>query len=399
MKQKKIVLMIGVLVLVIGTMAMFAGCKQSHNNETTPVVLEKQAVIILESQTQVTVTAETVNNEDMIVEGCEETYIESGEYYTKLNPIGTKIVIKGDITSLKFDENSQITSLDVRGLTSLEKLECPGNKLESLDVQGLTQLEELNCRDNQLGSLNVQGLKNLKILTCDGNKLTSLNVQGLTKLEELWCDSNGKDDNHGIESLDLSGLTSLRELSCGWNKMKTLIVHDLPQLSTIQSQNNLLTSLDLSNLPLLRMLLINVNQIETIDLTGAPNVDDFDCGNNRIKSLDISVLKKLTTASFYKNEIESIKLEGLPKLTRVKCYANKLGKDEIETMFSKLPNWTGVTFSAYQKPAIFLYTIENGVTDNNYEFTESTAYDGIKGHNWKILKAKADNNDSDVEEL
>lgn len=44
MKQKKIVLMIGVLVLVIGTMAMFAGCKHSNKVEQPAEVVHVTSV-------------------------------------------------------------------------------------------------------------------------------------------------------------------------------------------------------------------------------------------------------------------------------------------------------------------------------------------------------------------
>jgi len=47
------------------------------------------------------------------------------------------------------------------------------------------------CRDStQLTALNVQGLTALKWLYCYNNQLTALNVQGLTALERLDCYGN-----------------------------------------------------------------------------------------------------------------------------------------------------------------------------------------------------------------
>jgi len=97
--------------------------------------------------------------------------------------------------------------------TSLETLDCHGNRLRELDLSSFNNLTRLSCAGNYLTTLDVSGLSNLTILKCLDNQLTSLNVSGLSKLIELNCSVNK------LTSLDLSGLNNLSRLICSSNNM------------------------------------------------------------------------------------------------------------------------------------------------------------------------------------
>ena len=154
-----------------------------------PNPVEGGAVLILSpDKLTIEVRAVTADNSAITVEGCNETTLASGTRTTLLAK-GTKVILKGNITELSCSDN-QLTSLNVQGLTALQKLSCGGNKLTELNVQGLTTLQELWCSFNQLPELNVQGLTALQKLECWKNQLTELNVQGCAALQKLGCYSN-----------------------------------------------------------------------------------------------------------------------------------------------------------------------------------------------------------------
>ena len=191
--------------------------------ELSPV--EGGAVLILSpDKLTIEVRAVTEDGSDIAVEGCEETTLKSNAW-TELHAKGTKVILKGNITGLSCSDN-KLTSLNVQGLTALQKLSCGGNKLTALDVQGLTALQELWCSGNQLPELNVQGLTALQKLECRDNQLTELNVQGLTALQKLDCWKNQ------LTELNVQSCTALKDLYCYSNQLNaqamTEILNALP---------------------------------------------------------------------------------------------------------------------------------------------------------------------------
>ena len=186
--------------------------------ELSPV--EGGAVLILSpDKLTIKVRAVTEDGSAITVEGCKETTLEKGKY-TELHAKGTKVILKGNITGLSCSDN-KLTSLNVQGLTALQKLSCGGNKLTELNVQGLTALQELWCSGNQLPELNVQGLTALQKLECRKNQLTELNVQGLTALQKLECWKNQ------LTELNVQGCTALQKLGCYSNQLNAKAMTEL----------------------------------------------------------------------------------------------------------------------------------------------------------------------------
>ena len=215
------------------------------------------------------VTAITEDGSDIQVEGCNEATLKSGEY-TKLQPKGTTVILRGKITELdcigENDSKGPITSLNVQGCASLEELFCSFNQLTSLNVQGLTALRKLSCKgseDNKglLTTLNAQGCTALKEIECYYNQLTAVNVQGCTSLEKLDC------YNNQLTSLDVQGLTSLEKLYCYNNQLAAINVQGCTSLQKFYCTNNQLTSLDVSGLTALQSLLCNNNQLNAKAMT------------------------------------------------------------------------------------------------------------------------------------
>ena len=124
--------------------------------------------------------------------------------------------------------NTNLTTLDVSGLTSLRRLECVDNEeLTSLNASGCTSLDDLYCLSNgKLSSLNISGCSNLKSVFARGNQLTELNVAGFYELWNLVCKENK------LTSLTLDN-PKLRILECGNNNFDTLNLGNAPLLRAI----------------------------------------------------------------------------------------------------------------------------------------------------------------------
>ena len=181
---------LGAVALMVATM-FFVACNQTGGGGGTqgaPFVEGGASLILSPDKLNIEVKAKTADGSDIQVEGCKETTLKS-DTETTLTAIGTKVILKGNITELSCRGN-KLTALNVQGLTALQVLECIANKLTELNTQGCASLQKLECYRNQLPNLNLQGLTALEVLSCHHNKLTELNVQGLTALLVLNCDVN-----------------------------------------------------------------------------------------------------------------------------------------------------------------------------------------------------------------
>ena len=105
--------------------------------------------------------------------------------------------------------NSQITTLDLSGMTKLEKLDVSScRKLQSLKLAGCTALTALDASSCALTALDLTGCTALKTVACSYNKLTALDVSAAEKLTTLECSANH------LTALDLSGHKTLKVLTC-----------------------------------------------------------------------------------------------------------------------------------------------------------------------------------------
>ena len=179
------------------------------------------------------------------------------------------------LTTLYCDQNN-LEKLDVSNLKKLVTLKCSSNtNLTELNVTGLTALKTLECSNCELTTLSLQGLESLRTLTCNGNKLTSLNLSGLN-VSSITC------YNNQLESLDLSGHTNLRSLSASNNKMTSLKLEGVTMLTTLNcTDNNLSDPLDVSKLADLTQLYCDNNELTTLSIVNNTKLTNLKCGNQK----------------------------------------------------------------------------------------------------------------------
>ena len=81
---------------------------------------------------------------------------------------------------------NHLQKLNLRGCTELKALRVTGNQLRKLDTSTCWKLSYLGCSENQLESLDLRNPM-LADIECENNPLTSLNLRYLPRLEKLQC--------------------------------------------------------------------------------------------------------------------------------------------------------------------------------------------------------------------
>lgn len=140
-------------------------------------------------------------------------FFEAGVVDVTYSLTSQTVVIKGDITGLRCENNS-MASMDVSRCPGLTLLQCNNNQLTTLNVSNNPELIYFFCSYNQLAQLDVSKNTKLEVLSCSNNKITSLDVSKNTELGVLYC------NNNKLSSLDVSKHTGLYNLDCRFNKIK-----------------------------------------------------------------------------------------------------------------------------------------------------------------------------------
>ena len=227
-----------------------------------------------------------------------------------------------EIASVKSIDISwdDITTLEgINWFTSLESLDCHGNKLTSLDASFLPNLTWLDCSGNdQFASLNVSKCPNLKHLDCSINQLSGLDVSACHVLEYLDCDRNN------LTNLGISGCANLTHLSCVYNQLSSLDVSGCANLTYLSCVYNQLSSLDVSGCINLKHLNCEFNELSNLNVSGCPNLCSLYCYSNALTTLNIEgcpLIAKYITPAYYHSATEGI--HGFP------CVSYGYGEYEV----------------------------------------------------------------------
>ena len=146
-----------------------------------------------------------------------------------------------------------LTSLNIKGCSSLQKLFCCNNQLTNLDVSNSPSLLYLYCWNNLLVSLDVSNSPSLCNLNCDDNQLTFLDVSNCSSLGQLYC------ANNKLTNLDVSTCSSLKSLNCENNQLNSLIISN--KVYNIYCSNNCLQLSNLYNFRYIRNKLFETQRL------------------------------------------------------------------------------------------------------------------------------------------
>jgi len=253
------------------------------------------------------ITDADINNaRSLSIENLNIASLDGIEYFTNLQYlyVGGNKLTSLDLTSnrkliIVFCEYNELTSLDVSGLTLLEKLR-PHNNTNLSSITGLydlVSLQLLNVAYCGFSQINVSLLNKLEYfdisyntsltrLNCHSwnyfdNKLISINVEGCTNLQDL--DFNGSPDLTTIEGL--STLTSLTSIDIGGTAITSLDATPLTNLQVLECENSQLTELDITGLSALTTLRCENTSITELDLKTCPALQEVDCSNTKLTQI------------------------------------------------------------------------------------------------------------------
>ena len=270
--------------------------------------------------------------------------------------------------------NNKITTLDVRGKSSLTRLDCYNNprlttincqncSLTTFDCHGCTALKTLHCWNNQFSTFNVTGNTALTELDC-GPCRTLSSITGLascTAMEVLICYSNAMTelsdaisnmnnlvrlncDETQIRNLTVQNKSKLTQLSCNvcpqllWidinynENLTSLYCLNCPTLQLIGCSHNNLPSLDVSGNTALTALncYYNPNLSNITSLSSCTNLIQLQVNNCNFSTLDVSNFTKLQELRCHDNKLTSLNVSGKTKLTILFCDNNQLNSLNVQ---------------------------------------------------------------------
>jgi len=91
---------------------------------------------------------------------------------------------------ISFSLNTNATSVTFGNLPDVEYIQLGYTNITSVDITGLSKLNEFKDLNGKLTSLDTSGNPDLKILALNTNQLTTLDVSSNSKLEELYISNN-----------------------------------------------------------------------------------------------------------------------------------------------------------------------------------------------------------------
>lgn len=209
-----------------------------------------------------------------------------------------------------------ITSLNLKGLRALQRLDCNSNAIVQLDVSTCTALQELSCHGNPLQILDLRGARELRELDCCSTPLLSLQVSNCAQLSSLSC------GGCEFEGLDLSGCSSLKQLYCVENQLSSLDMQPCPDLAVLDMRNSKsLHSLCLKGFRHLHTLHMCGTQdsIALLDLSGCTALEGFECySSSSLEVLRVTGCSRLVTLSCLKcPRLRELECQGCDSLQHV----------------------------------------------------------------------------------
>ena len=200
-------------------------------------------------------------------------------------------------------DNLKYESLDLGRFSNLIELSCTQNGLTSLNVAGLTKLNKIIFTTNNLKKVSFAGCSNLEIVAGTYNlELSEVDLTGCTKIKDFMFMYTA------LESFDAASFAStIEEINLGWTKVHSVNISNCTKLTYLALDNCGMTEeIDFSSCPKLNVLRVDGNEIPNIDLTMCPDIAEIQCsGNNSLKSFKLA--DRLTT-------LHQLNIDNVPAL-------------------------------------------------------------------------------------
>ncbi|MDH6357974.1 BACON domain-containing carbohydrate-binding protein [Parabacteroides sp. PF5-9] len=165
---------------------------------------------------------------------------------------------------------TNLSSLDLSGLTKLEQLRVGNTKISELNISHLKQLQVLYCDNTSISELDVKELTNLEVIDVSDTQVSVLEIGNLAKLQTLMC------ANTNIAELEIAQAVDLTLLTCSNTPISKLAVDHLSYLQYLECGNTLISELNVSKLTRLKRLFCNNTAVQTLDISNCRDLEHFD---------------------------------------------------------------------------------------------------------------------------
>lgn len=192
--------------------------------------------------------------------------------------------------------NSQLTDLNLIGLTSLNRLTGNDCAITNLSITNSPLLTEINLSNNNLNSIPIN-YPLLKKLNLSSNNLTD--TSGFTNLNNL--EEFNIQDNQITNLVLPASLPALRFFYCGSNGFSSVSLSGYPNLRGLAVNNNNITTIDFSNNVLLQQLLLGGNPIASCDFSPLVNLVSFAGHSTLMSEMDFSHSPLLSSIMYSDN--------------------------------------------------------------------------------------------------
>ena len=182
------------------------------------------------------------------------------------------------------NKDNKLSAAECAAVQCIDLFEMQITKVADMTgIEHFTNLRELLACNNQITTLDLSGMTKLEKLDVSGcGKLLSLKLAGCTALTSLDASSCA------LTALDLTGCTALKTVACSYNDLTALDVSAAEKLTTLECSANHLTALDLSGHKALKVLTCSLNDLAALELTGCTALESLDCSDNALAALDLS---------------------------------------------------------------------------------------------------------------
>ena len=245
-----------------------------------------------------------------------------------------------NLVSLSVSSNKSLTSINLRGCTSLEKLSAKTTKLGEIDLTGLSALEALDLHAGNLTKITFDGNSELTDIDLSDNKLTSIDFKGAPKVAYLSL------NNNEFTEMKLKGLKELSSINLRYNKLTNFSIEDCPSLSSVVVSDNLLTSVDLTGgKENLSDVYVGGNQLTTLDLSDFASLSTLSAEGNQLTSVNLKGCTDLYSLNLGNNKFTALTLPELPALGEVYVENNNIQGDAMMALMKSLPKKEALTGS------------------------------------------------------
>ena len=268
-----------------------------------------------------------------------------------------------ELVSINVQQNS-LESFVLEDLPELVSINVHGNSLSGLVLPFLPKLTSLTASYNQLTSVVLESSKQpaLETLVLNNNQLVEVELDGfaelnhvnlrysanvletlvLRNLAKITTVNNGGSDSDVLErpvhpvlldgtplrnftAVNLSALTTLNlpkgvsNATPSWGVLESVVLEDLPELVSINVQQNSLESFVLEDLPELVSINVHGNSLSGLVLPFLPKLTSLTASYNQLTSVVLESSKQpaLETLVLNNNQLVEVELDGFAELNHV----------------------------------------------------------------------------------